>query len=125
MVEKIPIFPGIPCATVETTDGGCCVFPFVYNLKTFNGCTTEDSPLNDWCAKTANYDRDQQWGYCLCKFNFHSNLILRGFVHKANCHNISCAEIGKKMKSRLILLSVTVLLICFPVIPHVARHLVC
>ncbi|KAL9987309.1 hypothetical protein ACROYT_G001593 [Oculina patagonica] len=55
----------IPCSTVQTTDGGCCVFPFVYNSKPVNGCTTEDSPLNYWCAKTDNYDRDKDWGYCL------------------------------------------------------------
>ncbi|XP_078377085.1 uncharacterized protein LOC144660350 [Oculina patagonica] len=55
----------IPCSTVQTTDGGCCVFPFVYNSKPVNGCTTEDSPFNYWCAKTDNYDRDKDWGYCL------------------------------------------------------------
>lgn len=61
------VIPGIPCSTVQTTDGGCCVFPFVYNSKPVNGCTTEDSPLNYWCGKTDNYDRDKDWGYCLCE----------------------------------------------------------
>lgn len=60
---------GIPCVTVQTTDGGCCVFPFVYNSKPVNACTTENSHLNYWCGKTANYDRDQDWGYCHSKLS--------------------------------------------------------
>jgi len=70
LIEKLDeslVLPGLPCATVNTTDGGCCVFPFVYKAKTFNACTTEDSPLKHWCAKTGNYDRDKKWGYCLSK----------------------------------------------------------
>ena len=54
------------------------MFPFVYNSKAVNGCTTEHSPLNYWCAKTDNYDRDKDWGYCLSKLfvKVYASLIL-------------------------------------------------
>lgn len=47
----------------ETEDGDPCVFPFIYERKTYEACALEGrSKL--WCSKTANYDRDHEWGFC-------------------------------------------------------------
>ena len=51
------------CSTQRTEDNHCCVFPFVFNGTSFNSCTTVDASKK-WCATTANYDRDKQWGLC-------------------------------------------------------------
>ncbi|KAH0519980.1 Cation-independent mannose-6-phosphate receptor [Microtus ochrogaster] len=53
---------GDPCPP-ETEDGDPCVFPFIYERKTYEACALEGrSKL--WCSKTANYDRDHEWGFC-------------------------------------------------------------
>lgn len=52
------------CETVATTDGECCVFPFIYNGKTYKTCTTDGPGGDSWCATTANYDQDKKYGYC-------------------------------------------------------------
>ena len=51
------------CSTQRTEDNRCCVFPFVFNGASFNSCTTVNASRK-WCATTANYDRDKQWGFC-------------------------------------------------------------
>ena len=51
------------CSTQRTEDNHCCVFPFVFNGTSFNSCTTVNASRK-WCATTANYDRDKQWGFC-------------------------------------------------------------
>ena len=51
------------CSTQRTEDNRCCVFPFVFNGASFNSCTTVNASRK-WCASTANYDRDKQWGFC-------------------------------------------------------------
>lgn len=47
----------------ETEDGDPCVFPFVFNGKSYEECVVE-SRARLWCATTANYDRDHEWGFC-------------------------------------------------------------
>ena len=44
----------------ETEDGEPCVFPFVFNGKSYEECVVE-SRARLWCATTANYDRDHEW----------------------------------------------------------------
>ena len=51
------------CSTQRTEDNHCCVFPYVFNGTSFNSCTTVNASRK-WCATTANYDRDKQWGVC-------------------------------------------------------------
>lgn len=63
------VLSGVPCATVRTTNGGCCFFPFVYKTKLYDGCTTVGSNYWFWCATTANYDGGENWGYCLSKLS--------------------------------------------------------
>ena len=53
----------------NSEDNAQCVFPFIFNGKVYEECTTdqrenqaEDKP---WCATTADYDQDGEWGYCL------------------------------------------------------------
>ncbi|XP_048590312.1 uncharacterized protein LOC5511434 isoform X2 [Nematostella vectensis] len=55
--------PGRQVCDQFTTDGRCCVLPFIYDGKTYNTCVTyrNDRP---WCALTANYDRDGRWAPC-------------------------------------------------------------
>ncbi|XP_015768528.1 PREDICTED: fibronectin-like [Acropora digitifera] len=42
-----------------------CVFPFIFDGKTYTGCTYRGRKHNlPWCATTSNYDRDTKWGRC-------------------------------------------------------------
>ena len=52
---------------IMTENGEMCVFPFIYNGKTFFDCTTEDDISGrKWCSiKSHNYDMHPQKGYCL------------------------------------------------------------
>ncbi|EPY85234.1 hypothetical protein CB1_000390048 [Camelus ferus] len=47
----------------ETEDGEPCVFPFLFNEKSYDECVLEGR-ARLWCATTANYDRDHEWGFC-------------------------------------------------------------
>lgn len=47
----------------ETEDGEPCVFPFIYKGETYDECVLEGR-AKLWCSKTANYDRDHEWGFC-------------------------------------------------------------
>ncbi|XP_055982014.1 cation-independent mannose-6-phosphate receptor isoform X3 [Sorex fumeus] len=47
----------------ETEDGEPCVFPFIFNGKSYDQCVVEGR-AKLWCATTANYDRDREWGFC-------------------------------------------------------------
>jgi len=40
-----------------------CVFPFIYQGKSQQGCITAGRAL-PWCSITSNYDIDGLWGYC-------------------------------------------------------------
>nr|ABO86718.1 matrix metalloproteinase-9 [Ictalurus punctatus] len=46
-------------------DGQACVFPFVFERKTYTSCTTEGRDDGyRWCATTANFDQDKKYGFC-------------------------------------------------------------
>ncbi|KAM7135316.1 cation-independent mannose-6-phosphate receptor isoform 2-T2 [Molossus nigricans] len=47
----------------ETEEGDPCVFPFIVNGKSYDECVLENR-VRLWCATTANYDRDHEWGFC-------------------------------------------------------------
>uniref|UniRef100_A0A3Q2XYE7 Insulin-like growth factor 2 receptor n=1 Tax=Hippocampus comes TaxID=109280 RepID=A0A3Q2XYE7_HIPCM len=41
-----------------------CVFPFTFMKRSYTECTTDDrTDGKKWCATTANYDKDQKWGF--------------------------------------------------------------
>ncbi|KAM6450602.1 natterin-3-like isoform 2-T2 [Liasis olivaceus] len=44
-----------------------CVFPFVYQGKSYTSCIEVASENRPWCATVANYDTSQQWKYCATK----------------------------------------------------------
>ncbi|XP_054835404.1 matrix metalloproteinase-9 [Eublepharis macularius] len=45
--------------------GDKCVFPFVFDGDSYDGCTTEGrSDGYRWCATTDNFDRDKKYGFC-------------------------------------------------------------
>ncbi|XP_040567209.1 granzyme E isoform X1 [Lepeophtheirus salmonis] len=46
-----------------TTDGYTCVFPFIYNHKTYDICTTDFNREMPWCATYMPYTH-RYWGYC-------------------------------------------------------------
>lgn len=47
------------------SNGDKCVFPFVFDGKTYQGCTTEGRTDGyRWCATTANFDQDKKYGFC-------------------------------------------------------------
>ncbi|EGV97682.1 matrix metalloproteinase-9 [Cricetulus griseus] len=46
-------------------DGKPCVFPFIFEGRSYSACTTEGrSDGYRWCATTANYDQDKLYGFC-------------------------------------------------------------
>uniref|UniRef100_A0A3Q3IL94 Uncharacterized protein n=1 Tax=Monopterus albus TaxID=43700 RepID=A0A3Q3IL94_MONAL len=58
-------YGGGDLCTPVTTEGDVCVFPFIVMNKSYTECTT-DARIDGkkWCATTANYDTDRQWGFC-------------------------------------------------------------
>ncbi|CAH3194779.1 unnamed protein product [Porites evermanni] len=47
----------------RSTNGICCVFPFIYKGKRYNRCTRVNS-RRPWCANTPNYNADKLYGFC-------------------------------------------------------------
>uniref|UniRef100_A0A4W5PSI1 Matrix metalloproteinase-9 n=1 Tax=Hucho hucho TaxID=62062 RepID=A0A4W5PSI1_9TELE len=46
-------------------EGALCHFPFSFEGKQYSTCTTEGRSDNlPWCATTADYGRDQKFGFC-------------------------------------------------------------
>ncbi|CAM9934662.1 unnamed protein product [Lampetra fluviatilis] len=52
--------------TTLGNDGGtACMFPFIYNGKTYKTCTLDGRTDGRWwCAHTGNYDTDRKYGFC-------------------------------------------------------------
>lgn len=53
-------------------EGAMCHFPFRFQNKLYNHCTSEGrSDDLPWCSTTANYDKDKKYGFCPseCKTN--------------------------------------------------------
>ncbi|XP_070600410.1 matrix metalloproteinase-9-like [Erythrolamprus reginae] len=47
------------------SNGARCVFPFVFEGKSYQGCTTDGRTDGyRWCATTANFDQDKKYGLC-------------------------------------------------------------
>lgn len=47
------------------SNGDKCVFPFVFEGKSYQGCTTDGRTDGyRWCATTANFDQDKKYGFC-------------------------------------------------------------
>ena len=54
-----------------STAGSCgkCIFPFMFNGRIFNTCTTIDGDATPWCATSVNeqtgeFDSSHTWEYC-------------------------------------------------------------
>lgn len=50
---------------VTSTDNSCgnCVFPFIFNGRIHDSCTTIDGDSTPWCSKS--YEYSGQWEYCI------------------------------------------------------------
>ncbi|XP_067856787.1 zinc finger protein 335-like [Heptranchias perlo] len=47
------------------SDGSPCVFPFVFDGKSYDQCTSEGrDDRYKWCATTSNFDSDKKYGFC-------------------------------------------------------------
>ncbi|CAM5152186.1 unnamed protein product [Eretmochelys imbricata] len=47
------------------SDGAKCVFPFVFEGKSYDACTAAGrSDGYRWCATTASFDQDKKYGFC-------------------------------------------------------------
>ncbi|XP_068680267.1 keratin, type I cytoskeletal 10-like [Montipora foliosa] len=53
--------PPAQCKTWRTQDGGCCVFPFIYQGSPRESCVFDGQ---SWCSLTENYDLDKLKGTC-------------------------------------------------------------
>lgn len=52
-------------------DGKPCVFPFIFEGRSYSACTTKGrSDGYRWCATTANYDQDKLYGFCPSRGTF-------------------------------------------------------
>ena len=65
-------FPSNFVAVCDTTGGGngwtmgdTCVFPFTYNSKTYDSCTTADNGGTYWCYTVPNGTNGDRWGNCV------------------------------------------------------------
>uniref|UniRef100_A0A8C6DZW3 Coagulation factor XII n=1 Tax=Moschus moschiferus TaxID=68415 RepID=A0A8C6DZW3_MOSMO len=51
---------------VLTVTGKPCHFPFQYHRQLYHKCIHRGRPgPRPWCATTPNFEKDQQWAYCL------------------------------------------------------------
>uniref|UniRef100_A0A8C1TIZ3 Matrix metalloproteinase-9 n=1 Tax=Cyprinus carpio TaxID=7962 RepID=A0A8C1TIZ3_CYPCA len=67
--DKDKIFGFCPSELLSTFGGNSneapCVFPFVFQGEKYDSCTTDGRTDGyRWCATTANYDTDKQYGFC-------------------------------------------------------------
>ena len=64
----------LDCNSVQTLQGDCCEFPFVYGGDTYYECTTDgwDRP---WCSLTSSYDQDKKDGDCGSRMRAFVNLF--------------------------------------------------
>jgi hypothetical protein len=59
----VQFFSDASRVTVMTDKGKPCTFPFVYNDGLQFDCAYT-SAGKAWCAMTANYAKNNEWGYC-------------------------------------------------------------
>lgn len=55
------VYPSTSSGAI-TQCGTPCHFPFTYNDRTYNSCTSDDE-AGPWCATRSEYD-SVNWGYC-------------------------------------------------------------
>ncbi|KAJ3585910.1 hypothetical protein NHX12_012317 [Muraenolepis orangiensis] len=64
--KKFGFCPNSDTAVIGgNAEGEPCHFPFLFQGKTYDACTSEgrgDGKL--WCATTDNFDTDTKWGFC-------------------------------------------------------------
>ena len=73
-----------------TAQGAACVFPFTYNGKKYNSCTTVNNSNKRWCATESVYK--SQWGNCDCGMR---NILLAVF----ECRSLSVDVLVAKVSS--------------------------
>ena len=67
------------CA-VKTTNGECCVFPFIYEGKTYSACT-KVGYSSHWCSTTGNLDLEEnKWGRCQVRSIFCKTFQIQRFT---------------------------------------------
>lgn len=57
------VFAGCMLTHGGTSQGACCMFPFIYQGVPQHRCTRAKRSYR-WCSTTTNYDADNQWGFC-------------------------------------------------------------
>lgn len=63
--NDIDVFPSAIKTHYGNADGAMCHFPFLFEGKSYSTCTAEGRTDGlPWCATTADYDKDQKFGFC-------------------------------------------------------------
>jgi hypothetical protein len=86
-----------PSCNATTHPAQRCVFPFIFNGKSYHTCTDKQSNGRLWCATTSNYDLDRKRTNCACgaaNVEGAVHQVYDGFPPSMTISAVELAELG-------------------------------